>query len=154
VVASSALHDLVILKIQGKPLPTFRLGTNKLIPEGRDIAFTGFPIGAVLGLYPATHTGIIASQTPIATPAPSAKQLNLASLKRLRNPYIVYQLDATAYPGNSGSPMYDPRSGLVYGIINKVFVKQSKENVLSKPSAISYAIPVKYLNKLVNQLTN
>ena len=152
VIASSSLHDLAVLKISGKALPTFKLGASNLIGEGSDIAFTGFPIGGVLGLYPATHTGIVASITPIAIPAASAKHLNLASLKRLRNPYFVYQLDATAYPGNSGSPMYDPRTGRVHGIVNKVFVKQSKENVLSKPSAITYAIPVKYLNKLLNQL--
>jgi len=152
VIASSKQHDLAVLKISGSALPTFRLGNSKLISEGRDIAFTGFPIGAVLGLYPVTHTGTVASITPIAIPAVSAKQLNLASLKRLRNPYMVYQLDATAYPGNSGSPMYDPRTGQVYGIINKVFVKQSKESVLSNPSAITYAIPVKYLNKLLSQL--
>lgn len=151
---SSVEHDLSILKISGKSLAVFKLGSDKLVAEGRDIAFTGFPIGAVLGLYPVTHRGIVSSHTPIVTPAPTAKQLNIASLKRLRNPYLVYQLDATAYPGNSGSPMYDPRSGLVYGIVNSVFVKASKESVLAKPSGISYAIPVKYLNKLISRLPN
>lgn len=62
-------------------------------------------------------------------------------VKRLRNPYKVFQLDATAYPGNSGSPLYDPGTGAVVGIINSVAVKESKENILSKPSGITYAIP-------------
>ena len=55
----------------------------------------------------------------------------------------VFQLDATAYPGNSGSLLYDPETGEVVGIINKLFVKESKEVVLEKPSGITYAIPVR-----------
>jgi S1-C subfamily serine protease len=67
----------------------------------------------------------------------------------LKNSYDIYQLDATAYPGNSGSPVYDPRTGEVVAIINKVLVKTTKEHMLSDPSAITYAIPIKYLNKLI-----
>ncbi len=152
VVAYSREHDLAILKIGGKALPTFKLGKNKMVPEGADIAFTGFPIGAILGLYPVTHRGIIASHTPIVIPAATAKNLTLSNLKRLKNPYLVYQLDATAYPGNSGSPMYDPNNGVVSGVINRVFIKETKESVLEKPSGISYAIPVKYLHQLINRL--
>ena len=37
--------------------------------------------------------------------------------------FDVYQLDATAYPGNSGSPLLDADSGKVLGVINSVFVK-------------------------------
>jgi len=58
---------------------------------------------------------------------------------------MIYQLDITAYPGNSGSPLYSAENGEVLGILNKVFVKESKETVLEKPSGISYAIPIKYL---------
>ena len=90
--------------------------------------------------------------TPVAIPASNARQLNLATLKRLKKPYFVYQLDATAYPGNSGSPVYNPDTGEVVGIINKVFVKQSKEAVLSNPSGITYAIPSEYLKTLLMTL--
>ena len=62
----------------------------------------------------------------------------------------MYQLDATAYPGNSGSPLYDPETGVVIGVLNMVFVKSTKENVLSDPSGISYAIPVEYLQRLLS----
>jgi S1-C subfamily serine protease len=72
-------------------------------------------------------------------------------LKRMRNPYSVYQLDATAYPGNSGSAMYDMKTGHVLGIINKVFVQGTKEAVISNPSGITYAIPVKYLHKILKE---
>ncbi|WP_432454649.1 MULTISPECIES: S1 family peptidase [unclassified Agarivorans] len=146
--ASNQQHDLALLKIEGEPLRPMRV-SNQTVREGERYAFTGFPIGAVLGLYPVTHRGIISSITPVVIPARSARELNPAQLKRLKAPYNVYQLDATAYPGNSGSPLYHPDTGEVIGIINKVFVKTTKEAVLSNPSAISYAIPVKYLKQLL-----
>ena len=36
--------------------------------------------------------------------------------------------------------------------MNMVFVKSTKENVLSDPSGISYAIPVEYLQRLLADL--
>jgi S1-C subfamily serine protease len=72
-------------------------------------------------------------------------------LDRLEKKFMIYQLDITAYPGNSGSPLYAADSGEVIGILNKVFVKESKETVLEKPSGISYAIPVKYLTQLAKR---
>ncbi|PCI52906.1 MAG: serine protease [Gammaproteobacteria bacterium] len=151
IIATSDLYDLAILKISGTPLPAMNLADNKIRPDGSYIAFTGFPIGAILGLYPVTHRGIIASTTPTVIPAQTAGQINLKMLKRMRNPYSVYQLDATAYPGNSGSAMYDMKTGEVLGIINKVFVQSTKEAVISNPSGITYAIPVKYLHKILKE---
>jgi S1-C subfamily serine protease len=151
IIATSALYDLAILKISGSPLPAMSLADNKIRPDGSSIAFTGFPIGSVLGLYPVTHRGIIASTTPTVIPAQTAGQISIKMLKRMRNPYSVYQLDATAYPGNSGSAMYDMKTGHVLGIINKVFVQGTKEAVISNPSGITYAIPVKYLHKILKE---
>ncbi|ALO35920.1 peptidase S1 [Colwellia sp. MT41] len=151
IVATSSLYDLAILKISGPALPAMTLANSDFIADGSFIAFTGFPIGGVLGLYPVTHRGIVASLTPIVVPAVSAQQINLKMLKRMRNPYLVYQLDATAYPGNSGSAMYDMKTGAVVGIINKVFVQSTKEAVISNPSGITYAIPVKYLHQVLRE---
>jgi len=143
-----AAYDLAVLTIKER-LPALTLGSAELQAEGTTIAFTGFPITAVLGLYPATHRGIISALTPIAIPADNSGQLQAATLRRLQQPYLVYQLDATAYPGNSGSPLYNAQSGDVIGIINKVYVKSTREAVLSDPSAISYAIPVRFLLPLL-----
>ena len=151
IVATSDLYDLAILKLSGSPLPAMELAEDKFRGDGTYIAFTGFPIGAVLGLYPVTHRGIIASTTPTVVPATKAGQISLKMLIRMRNPYLVYQLDATAYPGNSGSAMYDMTTGKVLGIINKVFVQSTKEAVISKPSGITYAIPVKYLRQILTE---
>ena len=150
-IATDKEHDIAILRIKGQPLPALQLAQSSFMPEGSAIAFTGFPIGAVLGLYPVTHRGIIAAVTPTIIPVDDSRQISIAMIKRLRDPYLVYQLDATAYPGNSGSAMYDIETGKVIGIINKVFVQESKETVISKPSGITYAIPVKYLHQLLKK---
>jgi S1-C subfamily serine protease len=128
-----------------------RLGDSDTVREGQKIAFTGFPIGMVLGLYPVTHRGIVAAITPMARPVENARTLNGAQMKRLRNLFDAFQLDGTAYPGNSGSPVYEPDTGRVVGVINSVVVKESKESVLEKPSGISYAIPAKYVQQLLDQ---
>lgn len=145
-------HDLAVLKITGRPLPAFTLAKAQPVREGEIYAFTGFPIGMVLGLTAVTHRGIISAITPIAIPQLSAQLLEKNLVARLTAPYNVYQLDATAYPGNSGSPLYDPNSGQVVGIINKVFVQESKETVIQKPSGISYAIPVIHIRDLLRKL--
>jgi serine protease Do len=152
IAASDPRHDVAVLKISGDPLPsTLTLGDSDKVREGELYAFTGFPIGVVLGLHPVTHRGLISSITPIAIPMPASGELNDTVIDRLRNPFDVFQLDATAYPGNSGSPLYDPATGTVVGIVNMVFVKESKETVLQKPSGIAYAIPINFAQHLLDE---
>lgn len=141
-------HDLAVLKI-AEPLPALKLGDATMVKEGQIYAFTGYPIGMVLGLYPVTHRGMVSAITPNVIPTISAGQINPKLLKRLEEPYNVFQLDATAYPGNSGSPLYDVDSGVVIGVIDKVFIQQSKENALTNPSGITYAIPSNHVSKLL-----
>ena len=95
------------------------------------------------------HQAIVAAITPIVQPMPSGRALDNATISRLRETYIVFQLDAIAYPGNSGSPLYDPETGEVYGIVNSVFVKTTKERILDEPSGIAYAIPIRYAKALL-----
>lgn len=147
-VAVDLQHDLALLRMDGAPLPALSIASDRG-REGESIAFTGFPIGAVLGPYPVTHRGTISAISPVALPADQSRRLDPVQIKRLRQPFPVFQLDATAYPGNSGSPLYDPETGAVLGVLNAVFVKESKENVLSKPSGISYAIPAAYVRELL-----
>lgn len=150
VLAKDSLRDLAILKLE-KRLQPLQLAGDELIDEGHQVAFTGFPIGAVLGLYPATHRGIIAAVSPDATPVFRADQLSNEALQRLKDPFLIYQLDATAYPGNSGSPLFNISSGQTIGIMNKVLVQKGRESALSAPTGISYAIPVKHLRALAKR---
>lgn len=142
-------HDLVLLKFGGKPLPALSIGDSSRVRVGEEYAFTGYPLGVLFGLYPVTHHGIVSSITPIAVQANAASQLDPTQIRHLRTPYDVFQLDATAYPGNSGSPLYHPDTGVVIGVINSVFVKEGRENILAKPSGISYAIPSYYARQLL-----
>lgn len=144
-------HDLALLKFEGKPLPALSLGQSSRVREGEEYAFTGYPLGIIFGLYPVTHRGIISSIVPVALQANAASQLDSAQIRRLRRPYTVFQLDATAYPGNSGSPVFHPDTAEVIGVVNKVFVKDGRENILAKPSGISYAIPGEYVRQLLKR---
>ncbi len=151
IVAKDEKHDLCLLSIAGKPMPALKLGSTKHVREGKLYAFTGFPIGMVLGLHPVTHRGIVSAITPMVIPAASSKQLSVKMIRAMREPYDVFQLDATAYPGNSGSPLYEVDSGKVVGVINSVLVKSTKESALENPTGISYAIPIDHLNKLLQK---
>ncbi len=90
--------------------------------------------------------------TPIARPANRGRDLSATEIRRLRNPFQVFQLDAIAYPGNSGSAVYDAHDGVVIGVMNSVFVKESRESLLSAPSGIAYAIPVSHVRALLERL--
>jgi serine protease Do len=144
--------DLALLKIEGKALPALKLRDSDTVREGESVLFTGFPIGPVLGAHPATHRGMIAAIAPIAIPQARSAELESQVIRRLASgAYPIFQLDATAYPGNSGSPVYDPTSGDVIGIINMVWVKGTKETALSQPSGITYAVPSKHLQDLLGK---
>jgi S1-C subfamily serine protease len=151
IVAQDPVHDLALLSFKGAPLPALRVADSERVREGERYAFTGFPLGLVLGMRPVTHQGIVSAITPIAQPQLGARTLDPKVVRRLDDPYDVFQLDATAYPGNSGSPLYDAESGQVVGIINKVFVKESKENLLKEPSGITYAIPSRHARELLRK---
>lgn len=150
ITAIDAEHDLALLRVRGTPLAALKLGDSDAVREGRSLAFMGFPLGMVLGLRHVTHRCSVSALTPIAAPASSAVRLNASAAHRLLNPaYLLFQLDGTAYPGHSGSPLFDPETGEVLGIINMVFVKGSKESAITHPSGISYAIPASFIRALL-----
>lgn len=153
--AIDKVHDLALLKIDGAALPALALGDSERVKEGQDIAFTGFPLGNALGFAPVTHRGVISAVTPIALPSGNSEQLTAAVIRRLKSgAFDIFQLDATAYPGNSGGPLFDVDTGEVVGIINMVLVKRTKEAMLTHPSGISYAIPGNYLRELLATSTS
>jgi len=152
-VATDAAHDLALLKFDGPPVPALALADPAAaVKDGSAVALIGYPIGVVLGFVPVTHRGIVAATVGIAQPQPTSRQLNERTVARMRQgSFDVYQLDATAYPGNSGSPLVDAETGKVLGVVNSVFVKASRESALSQPTGISYAIPVRYVFELMGR---
>lgn len=144
--------DLAVLRLEGRPLPAMEFESPGRVREGQEFAFTGYPIGAVLGLNPVTHRALLAGILPVNNPALSARQLDPATVRRLRGQsFEVYQLDATAYPGNSGSPLYSADTGKVIGIINRVYVQGGREHAIASPSGISYAIPVEQVRRSLSE---
>ena len=150
-VATDSNRDLALLKIEGDPLPALKLGDSDRAREGAQLYFTGYPIGSVLGLNPSTHRAGLAAIVPIFTPLQKAAQLDARTLRQARDAYEVFELDAIAYPGNSGSPVWHPDTGEVLGVVNSVYVKGAKEAALTDPSGISYAIPAKYVRALLDR---
>ncbi len=151
VLATDREHDLALLSFDGPPLPPLELAEAPA-REGASIAIIGFPIGGALGFSPVTHRGIVSSITGIVLPAPTSQSLSSQAINRVRQgSFDIYQLDATAYPGNSGGPVLEVASGKVIAVINMVLVKGSRENALSHPSGISYAIPVRFVSELLKE---
>lgn len=145
-------HDLALLQLDGAALPALTLAAAGGVQEGLEVALVGFPIGGVLGFAPVIHRGIVSSLTTIALPAATAQQLQERTVARLRDgAFAVYQLDATAYPGNSGGPLLDAKTGQVVGVVNMVLVRGTRESALSNPTGITYAIPVQFALELLKK---
>lgn len=153
VVASERTHDLAIIRVKRRLGTAVELGPPALPPEGTEVALMGFPIGSALGFRPVTHRGIVAAVVASSLPTVAARQLNSAAVFRLREgKFELLQLDATAYPGNSGGPLFDSASGQVVGVVSMVAIKGQRESALSQPTGITYAVPVRHLRDLLATL--
>lgn len=136
-------NDLALLEIDGPAVPALKLSTGPDVPEGTGIALMGFPIGQALGWPHVTHRGIVSAWTSIATPASDPAGLNPRAVRQLRDGgFKIMQLDAVAYPGNSGGPVLDLDTGEVVGVVQGGTVKGTKEAALSAPTGITFAVPV------------
>ena len=143
-------HGLCLLRFQSSALPSMRLGRDGDVKEGELLAYTGYPTAGASGLYPVTHRGIVSAISPNIVPPVSGKLLGADVLEKLSRPYNIYQLDARAFPGNAGSPLYEPGTGRVVGVMDSAFIKTTKELSVPGASAISYAIPVIYVRRLLD----
>ena len=150
VVATAAEHDLALLRIDGPALPAVTLGDSDRVQDGESYFFTGFPVGGALGLIPVTHRALVGAVTPIVLPAATANQLDARVIRQAQSgAFDIFQLDAVAFPGNSGSPLYDTANGEVVGIVNMTVARSTRESALPQPTGIAYAIPVKHLRALI-----
>jgi len=147
------VHDLALLRFDGPAVPALNVRDSTSVREGQSIAFMGFPIGGALGFSPVTHRGMVSSITLAALPTPTAQNLNEKTIRSLRGEgsFNIFQLDGTAYPGNSGGPLFDPDTGEVLGVVNMVFIKGTRESALTHPSGISYAIPSGFVLQLLQR---
>jgi S1-C subfamily serine protease len=151
VVGKDPQRDLALLRIDGPALPALPLSKSE-VAEGSAIVLMGFPLGGALGYSHVTHRGIVSARTAIVPPATGAQGLSARAVQQLRQgSFEVLQLDATAYPGNSGGPVIDPQTGEVVGVVSMVLVKNTREAALSAPSGITYAVPAGDASRMLNR---
>ena len=150
VVEEDDVHDLALLRIIGKAkLPAMSL-SKTMAPEGARAAITGYPLGSLLGLYPITHEGIISAVKERSFAAYHQGQLTADRVRRLRASFIVYQIDTNAYPGNSGSPLYDPESRKVIGVVQSVAVREKTQtSAIEAPTGFTFAVPASFVSQLL-----
>lgn len=152
VLGTDVPRDLALLRMDGPPGPAMVVGDSSRVREGDALAFMGFPIGGLLGYSTVTHRALVSSITAAMLPSPTADRLREQAIRGLRmGSFDIFQLDATAYPGNSGGPLFDPVSGEVLGVMNMVLLKNTRESALTHPSGISYAIPSRYVLELLER---
>lgn len=149
VLAINSKHDVALIRFEGPPRPTLSLRIHDQPQQGQSVGVMGFPIGLRLGLVPAVHKGVVAAVVPAVLPLPTGVKMTPELAEALKNPYNLYQLDLLVYPGNSGSPLFDARSGQVIGIINKTLATRTREHMLTEPSGISYAVPARWIHELI-----
>ena len=151
VLAVDTARDLAVLRLEGAPMPALTLAEPQRVREGMAIALIGFPIGGLLGFAPVTHAGIVSSITPFVLPPANAGQLTGRAVRQLRGePLDILQLDAIAYPGNSGGPVLDAETGEVVGVVNMV-LRLTRESALTQPTGLTYAIPAAYARELLQR---
>lgn len=144
-----SFHDVALLRFEGPPAQAMVLELDRAPRQGQRVAIMGYPIGTRLGLVPAVHAGVIAAVVPAVLPVPRGVKLTPELSEAIRRPYNLYQLDMVVLPGNSGSPLFDPNTGRVIGIINKALATRTREHLLEQPSGIAYAVPVRWVYELL-----
>ncbi|MCL6472611.1 MAG: trypsin-like peptidase domain-containing protein [Firmicutes bacterium] len=114
-------HDVALIRIDGKNLPTVKLGTSKNLLPGQLAIAIGNPLGftwtVTAGVISATH-----------------RELWFSRQQKLKN---LIQVDVPINPGNSGGPLINSR-GEVIGI-NTAMVMRAQ--------AIGFAIEIDPIRK-------
>jgi S1-C subfamily serine protease len=145
-------HDLALLQIDGPPVPPLQLAKTEA-PEGTSVVLIGFPVGNALGFVHVTHRGMVSARTAIVPPAISPAGLTERAVRQLRDgAFEVLQLDAIAYPGNSGGPVIDIGTGEVVGVLQGGVIKGTREAALSAPTGMSYAVLARDAAAMLNNI--
>ena len=106
--------DIAILKVgehEGLPdgFPTLEIANYEDVHEGMDVATCGYPFGDFLW----DQTGSVNSSFTKGTLS-SVCPMQGVPLEHLK----MYQLDMLSAPGNSGGPVFCPKTGKVFGILS------------------------------------
>ena len=148
-IAEDTFHDVALLRISDPPLPALELEVDEAPLQGQTVGVMGYPLGMRLGVVPAVHKGVVAAVVSAVRPLPQGAKLTPELIRARRQPYKLYQLDVVVFPGNSGSPLFDPTTGRVIGLINKTLAAKTREHLVAKPSGIAYAVETRWIHELL-----
>lgn len=119
--------DVAVLKIDGKNLPTVRIGSSSQTQVGEWV----LAIGSPFGFESSASAGIV-----------SAKSRNLPDGSYV--PFI--QTDVAVNPGNSGGPLFN-MNGEVIGINSQIYSRSGGYQ------GLSFAIPIEVAMNVEKQIT-
>ncbi len=127
VLGADRLTDVAVLKIDGKDLPSVKLGNPATTRVGEPV----LAIGSPFGFENSVSAGIVSAKS-----------------RSLQNDSVVpfIQTDVPVNPGNSGGPLFNLR-GEVIGINSQIYSKTGGFQ------GISFAIPIDMAMKIQDQIT-
>ncbi len=126
VIGADKMTDVAVVKIEGKDLPSLKIGDSNKLKVGEWVAAIGSPFG----LESTVTAGIV-----------SAKSRSLPDDQFV--PFI--QTDVAVNPGNSGGPLFN-MDGEVVGINSQIF------STSGGFMGLSFAIPIDLAIKIKDQL--
>ncbi|MCF7920915.1 MAG: trypsin-like peptidase domain-containing protein [Candidatus Cloacimonetes bacterium] len=130
-----SVHDLAILKIDGKELPLAKLGVSSGLIIGEWVIAVGNPYGFLLkDTKPSVSVGVISAINRDFAPNDEGKVYKK-----------MIQTDAAINPGNSGGPLVNVM-GEVIGINSFIF-SESGGSI-----GIGFAIPIDSVKKIAEEL--
>lgn len=128
IVGMDKSSDLAVLKIDGKNLPTVRIGNTKTTQVGDWV----LAIGSPFGFESSASAGIV-----------SAKSRNLPD-----GSYVPFlQTDVAVNPGNSGGPLFNMQ-GEVIGINSQIYSRSGGYQ------GLSFAIPIEVAMNVERQIVS
>lgn len=123
VIGGDSPHDLAVLKVSGRDLPTVPLGDSSELALGQPVVALGYALALKGG--PTVTSGIISSLArTIQAQDPNGGENGEGITRTYED---VLQTDAAINPGNSGGPLVD-LEGRVIGI-NSAGVSGAAENI-------------------------
>lgn len=143
------IPDMGIIHVNFSGLPAMEISAESDLMEGDVVGASGFPLGTetimapgwVHQISPSLQSGIISAVLPFPCKTPHAFLINMM-----------------CKPGSSGSPVFDPQTGKVHGMvyanINERKMIIGKDGVLSyfNPTTLTLAIPNKFMMDLLKDI--
>ena len=134
--------DLALLKIDGKGLPTVKMGNSDNVQVGEWVLAVGYPFSlnttATAGIISAKGRSIGIINQPSAEPSPNGEVLN-AGIESF------IQTDAAINPGNSGGALVNTAGELI-GINTAI------ASLTGSYAGYAFAIPVNLAKKILDDL--